>query len=63
MLEWKSRSDFKMFYAESSVSPSGSFRIFYDDVMYWPSWSADCSQDLESLKSEAQKIHEIGIDV
>lgn len=59
-LEWKERTDHKVFYAESKNSPTGSFRIFYDDVMYWPSWSKDCSQDLEALKKEAQDIHDQG---
>ena len=57
MLEWKHAENDKHFYAESNTYPYGKFRIHYDDTMYWPSWSPDCSQDLEMLKMEAQSIH------
>ena len=57
MLEWKDRADGKMIVAESNAAVSGSFRIHYDDVMYWPSWDKDCTQDLNALKAEAQKLH------
>lgn len=56
MLEWKEKPEQKLIYAESIVMPSKSFRIFYDDVMYWPSWSKDCTQDLELLKSQAEDL-------
>lgn len=56
MLEWKEKPEQKLIYAESIVMPSKSFRIFYDDVMYWPSWSKDCTQDLESLKAQAEDL-------
>lgn len=56
MLEWKEKPENKMIYAESEVMPSKSYRIFYDDVMYWPSWSKDCTQDLDMLKLHAQEL-------
>lgn len=57
-LEWTHSTVNPMFYAISESQHTGAFRIHYDDVMYWPSWSPDCSQDLESLKEEAQNIHD-----
>jgi hypothetical protein len=57
-LNWIHHSDHKHLLAISESQINGTFRIFYDDVMYWPSWSPDCTQDLDSLKKEAQEIHD-----
>lgn len=57
-LEWVESNIRPMFYAVSECQPTGAFRIHYDDVMYWPSWSPDCTQDFEALKQEAQNIHD-----
>ena len=58
MLEWKEIEKVRMICAESNASPTGAFRIAYDDTMYWPSWSKDCTQNLEELKKEAQQLHD-----
>ena len=58
ILNWVHHEDHKHVYAVSMSQHTGTFRIFYDDVMYWPSWSPDCTQDIESLKEEAQSIHD-----
>jgi hypothetical protein len=57
-LEWVYSDVRPMLYAISDAQHTGAFRIAYDDVMYWPSWSPDCSQDLDALKEEAQNIHD-----
>lgn len=57
-LEWDENPTYRNLYAPSASQLTGVFRIFYDDVMYWPSWSPDCSQDLDALKEEAQQIHD-----
>lgn len=57
-LEWVYNQTLPFLYAVSEAQHTGAFRIHYDDVMYWPSWSPDCSQDLEALKQEAQTIHD-----
>ncbi len=55
-LVWNEDHQSKLIYAETHNS--AKFRIFYDDVMYWPSWSKDCTQDLDGLKAEAQELHD-----
>lgn len=57
-LQWSENGTTPMLYAPSASQPSGAFRIAYDDVMYWPSWSKSCTQDVQSLKDEAQTIHD-----
>lgn len=57
-LVWQENAKYKQFYAESKTAPYETYRIFYDDVMYWPSWSKDCTQDLDALKAEAQDLHD-----
>lgn len=57
-LQWSENGATPMLYALSASQPSGAFRIAYDDVMYWPSWSKECTQDVQSLKAEAQSIHD-----
>lgn len=57
-LQWIENETVPNLYAYSASQPTGVFRIHYDDVMYWPSWSPDCTQDLEALKEEAQQIHD-----
>ena len=57
-LRWIENPDHKHFVAVSESQINGTLRIFYDDVMYWPSWSPDCSQDIEALKNDAQDIHD-----
>ena len=57
-LEWVQHDARPMLYAISEAQHTGAFRIHYDDVMYWPSWTPDCSQDLDALKQEAQNIHD-----
>lgn len=57
-LIWEDKAESRMICANSIAAPNSVFRIAYDDVMYWPNWSKDCTQDLESLKAEAQQIHD-----
>jgi len=57
-LEWIQSELRPMLYAISESQHTGAFRIHYDDVMFWPSWSPDCSQDLDHLKQEAQELHD-----
>jgi hypothetical protein len=42
----------------SAAATFGVFKIVYDGTSYWPSWSKESSVDLESLKAEAQSVHE-----
>ena len=57
-LRWIENPNHKQFVAVSESQLNGTFRVFYDDVMYWPSWSPDCTHDFEALKQEAQDIHD-----
>ena len=57
-LKWIENPNHKQFVAVSESQLNGTFRVFYDDVMYWPSWSPDCSHDLAALQQEAQEIHD-----
>jgi hypothetical protein len=57
-LKWIENPNYKTYIAVSESQINGTLRIFYDDVMYWPSWSPDCTQDLDALKQEAQEIHD-----
>lgn len=57
-LEWFLNPGHKQYVAESASQVNGTFRIHYDDVMFWPSWSPDCSDDFNALKQEAQELHD-----
>lgn len=59
MLEWKWKDGYPMVEAESPAAPGGVFRISYDDVMYWDSFSGiSPTQDLDAIKQAAQEIHD-----
>jgi hypothetical protein len=59
MLEWYHHLKLPMYLAKSPAAKAGDFRIFYDDVMYWDSFSGlSPTQDLEEIKSKAQEIHD-----
>jgi hypothetical protein len=48
-----------MYLAKSPAAKAGDFRIFYDDVMYWDSFSnISPTQDIEAIKKVAQEIHD-----
>jgi hypothetical protein len=58
-LEWIDSAEYHpLVFALSESQKFGTFRIHRDGLMYWPSWSPDCSQDLDALKQEAQTIHD-----
>jgi hypothetical protein len=57
-LEWKHHDTMKMYFAKSSSAPSGEFRIFYDDIMYWDNFSdLSPTQDLALIQETAEKVH------
>lgn len=58
-LEWIHHDKLPMYLARSPAEKSGDFRIFYDDNLYWDTFSGSSpSSDLESIKSTAQQIHD-----
>lgn len=43
----------------TNAAPGGVFRISYDDVMYWDSFSGiSPTQDHDAIKQAAQEIHD-----
>lgn len=59
MLEWKHHENLSMYKANSPAAKSGEFRIFYDDMMYWDTFSGlSPTQDLNAIKVKAQEIHD-----
>jgi hypothetical protein len=59
MLEWIHHDKLPMYLAKSPAAKAGDFRIFYDDVMYWDSFSGlTPTQDLEAIKAKAQEIND-----
>jgi hypothetical protein len=59
MLEWTHHDKLPMYFAKSAASPFGEFRIFYDDIMYWDTFSnLTPTQDLDRIKEVAQSIHD-----
>ena len=58
-LEWFHHEKLPMYLAKSPAAKAGDFRIFYDDVMYWDTFSGlTPTQDLEAIKRKAQEIHD-----
>ena len=58
-LEWTHHDKLPMYFAKSAASPFGEFRIFYDDIMYWDTFSnLTPTQDLDRIKEVAQSIHD-----
>ena len=58
-LEWIHHENLPMYLAKSPAAKAGDFRIFYDDTMYWDSFSGiSPTQDLDAIKEIAQKIHD-----
>lgn len=61
MLEWEQHENYPMIVAKSPVGKGGLFRIFYDDTMYWDTFSGvSPTQDLDQIKNRAQQIHDNG---
>jgi hypothetical protein len=59
-LEWVHHDTLPMYLAKSSAAKAGDFRIFYDDTMYWDSFSdISPTQDLDAIKAKAQEIHDL----
>lgn len=59
MLEWTHHDKLPMYLAKSPAAKAGDFRIFYDDTMYWHSFSGiSPTQDLDAIKAIAEKIHQ-----
>jgi hypothetical protein len=59
MLEWIHHDKLPMYLARSPAAKSGDFRIFYDDVMYWDTFSGlSPTQDFEAIKQKAQEIND-----
>lgn len=59
MLEWENHNNYPMIVAKSPAGKGGMFRIFYDDIMYWDSFSGmSPTQDITVLKTKAQEIHD-----
>lgn len=58
-LEWHHHDNHPMYFAKSDTQDI-TFRIFYDDVMYWDDFSGlSPTQDLEAIKSKAQEINDL----
>lgn len=58
-LDWEHHEKFPMYLAKSPAAKGGDFRIFYDDTMYWDTFSGlSPTQDLEAIKKKAQEIHD-----
>ncbi len=59
MLEWVNHDKLPMLLAKSPAAKSGDFRIFYEDLMYWDTFSGlSPTQDLDAIKQKAQEIHD-----
>ena len=57
ILTWSYHKDHKYLKSEKTSKTNDShFRIHYDDVMYWPSWSPSPSNNLTELLDEAQEL-------
>jgi hypothetical protein len=57
-IEWTHHEKLPLYMGKSPTYP-GTFCIFYDDVMYWDSFSGlSPTQDLEAIKAKAQEIHD-----
>lgn len=58
-LEWIHHDKLPMYLAKSPAAKAGDFRVFYDDTMYWDTFSElSPTQDLEAIKRTAQLIHD-----
>lgn len=58
-LEWQHHDKLPMYLAKSPAAKAGDFRIFYDDTMYWDTFSKiSPTQDLEAIKIVAQQLHD-----
>jgi hypothetical protein len=58
VLEWIHHDKLPMYLAKSQAAKAGDFRIFYDDTMYWDTFSGlSPTQNLDAIKREAEKIH------
>jgi hypothetical protein len=59
MLQWTYSQSHPSIEAASPAANGGTFRIFYDDVMYWDSFTGmSPTQDLASIQAKAQEIHD-----
>lgn len=58
MIEWKEHEKLPMIMGKSQLYPA-TFCVFYDDVMYWDSFSGlSPTQDIDAIKEKAQQIHD-----
>lgn len=59
MIEWIHHDKFPMYLAKSTTREDITFRVSYDDVMYWDAFSdLSPTQDFEAIKQRAQEIND-----